>query len=211
MADLLKFPKLTPLRAVVGFFAIWYAWDSVSPKRYTVDGWCLTHDRGAVELASRSAFESAIPIFGVPYDDSLAPIIMTDGGRGLAISYYKQQGQSYQNFQTSTEPWGGSYWGECPRTPLENGLSRIERVTSEHCIERSVADRYIPTEKLTGFGSISISCLPDDANVNCRMSAILQNNWMAIISLPKVMLGDWRTVAVRSRDFFSENLRDCGK
>ena len=194
------------------FGAIWTVYDTHQAPRYTVDGWCLTHERGAVEFANpTAAFQSAIPIFRVPYDDPRGSVTVSDGESGLAISYYKQEGQPFENFQSNTESWGGRYWGGCPRTPLENGLSRVERVTAENCIERGIAERFIPTEALGGFGSISLDCLPNERIVNCRMSVILPNNWKATISLPKVLIDDWRTVADRSLIFFLENLTDCGE
>jgi hypothetical protein len=194
------------------FGAVWIVWDALQAPRYTVDGWCLTHERGAVEFANpTAALQSAIPIFRVPYDDPKRSVTVSESESGLAISYYKLEGQPFENFQSSTESWGGSYWGECPRTPLENGLSRIESVVSEHCIEWIEGDTFIPTEKYQGFGQISIYCLPDEANASCRMSVVLQNNWEATVLLRKEQLDDWRTAANRSRDFFLANLTDCGE
>lgn len=73
----------------VGGFAIAQALNDT--LEYRVDGWCLSHERGAVErFPKNSRVSGAIPNFRTPSDFPLLSTAAEPGATGLVVSFTKK-------------------------------------------------------------------------------------------------------------------------
>ena len=191
----------------VGGFAI--AQTQSDSVEYRVDGWCLSHERDAVErYPKNSRVSGAIPSFRAPSDFPLLSTAAEPDATGLVVSFTKKGPRIPSGLLLSE----GSYMMRgCGLVPTEFGLSQFVNENAQNCAITKHFDSYEPTVRDDTFWSVRVNCSTNTLVHACRMSLLLPDQWKASISLPKKYLTEWRTAARVAQDYFKNNLDDCGE
>lgn len=199
--------KRVVLTSTVGLGLFWAGFSLSDTVEYRIDGWCLSHQKDAVEWpTTNSAFLQGIPMFFVraqiPYKGSSdAPSKF-----GISVSYIKSALSTRQNRIDADGPGRR----DCERVPVGNGLVQLEGWDPQWCRVYSDYQYFEAQEDSGPDAAITIRCSTNESVQNCRITDVMPNGWRASIGLPKTHLSEWRVATEAARNFFNETLEDCG-
>ncbi len=180
---------------------------SQSQTVHTVDGWCLSYDRGTVTFATDNpAANRPVPSFQVPSDAPTASILDPEAETGWDVRFNKWRSGAFVD-----RPSEG-----CDATVLDNGLVRFPPktydagVAVDSCPGASFKDLLLPAASEPLANRVQITCDPELRVPNCRMVDRMPNGWEAEIFLPNTQIDRWRDASADARAYFDAYLTDCG-
>jgi hypothetical protein len=192
--------------AVLGVAATAYLMHVRETVVYRGDGWCLSHDRDDVTLATDNpAANRPAPFFQIPSDVPTSSVLDGPDATGWTVRYTKKRRGVFsrnQDESCGTPDPGSGLVRFSPRT--RGDISR-----QYDCPRLSYAELLLPKASDPLSTHVQITCSVETRVPNCRMVYIMPNGWQAEISLPKPHVARWRDASADARAFFDAKLTDC--
>lgn len=170
--------------------------------KYEFDGWCLEYIAEQLpENVTDKTFPGAFPRFSLPWSIN-ADLDIVSSWSSISVCFSKRNELSRPGFVEGRIT--------CERTPVGNGLVRIEGNGLKTCRVSPSGVRYESQLSDEPNAAVWIDCSDAPKVTTCRLHDLQPNGWESDIFLPKEELVNWEHATSLARTFFQDHLSDCG-